>query len=162
MTFDDGHGSKHPVEVMEGGSIVIDIDEPTSEGEVFLGWTDREGTTFQNGDTLTPTSDITLVAQWRDLVVHTVTFFDGRANHAVEKITEGLAATHVPGRMEFHRSADRQLTVVVDYAHNGFAFESLLSSVAGTFTGAKTIAVFGAVGHKAPERRHELPRVAAR
>ena len=80
----------------------------------------------------------------------------------IEKITEGLAATHVPGRMEFHRSADRQLTVVVDYAHNGFAFESLLSSVAGTFTGAKTIAVFGAVGHKAPERRHELPRVAAR
>ena len=80
----------------------------------------------------------------------------------IEKIAEGLATTHVPGRMEFHRSADRQLTVVVDYAHNGFAFESLLSSVAGTFAGAKTIAVFGAVGHKAPERRHELPRVAAR
>ena len=89
VTFDDGHGSKHPVEVLEGESIVIDIDEPTSDGEVFLGWTDREGTIFRNGDTLTPTSDITLVAQWRDLVVHTVTFFDGRANHAVEKVTEG-------------------------------------------------------------------------
>ena len=80
----------------------------------------------------------------------------------IERIAEGLAATRVPGRMEFHRSADRRLTVVVDYAHNGFAFESLLSSVAGTFAGAKTIAVFGAVGKKAPERRHELPRVAAR
>ena len=79
-----------------------------------------------------------------------------------EKIAEGLAATHVPGRMEFYRSADRQLTVVVDYAHNGFAFESLLSTVAGTFAGARTIAVFGAVGGKARERRYELPEVAAR
>ncbi|MBM6676981.1 UDP-N-acetylmuramoyl-L-alanyl-D-glutamate--2,6-diaminopimelate ligase [Olsenella uli] len=79
-----------------------------------------------------------------------------------EKIAAGLAATHVPGRMEFHRSADRRLTVVVDYAHNGFAFESLLSTVAGTFAGARTIAVFGAVGGKARERRYELPEVAAR
>ena len=79
-----------------------------------------------------------------------------------EKIAEGLAATHVPGRMEFYRSDDRQLTVVVDYAHNGFAFESLLSTVAGTFAGAHTIAVFGAVGGKARERRYELPEVAAR
>lgn len=77
-------------------------------------------------------------------------------------IEEGLAATRVPGRMEFYRSQDRQLTVVVDYAHNGLAFESLLSSVAGTFADAHTIAVFGAVGGKAPERRHELPEVAAR
>lgn len=80
----------------------------------------------------------------------------------VEKVAEGLAATRVPGRMEFHRSADRQLTVVVDYAHNGYAFESLLSAVAGTFRGARTIAVFGAVGGKAQERRHDLPSVAAR
>lgn len=79
-----------------------------------------------------------------------------------EKVAEGLAATHVPGRMEFHRSADRALTVVVDYAHNGFAFESLLSSIAGTFGDARTIAVFGAVGGKARERRYELPEVAAR
>ena len=79
-----------------------------------------------------------------------------------EKIAEGLSATRVPGRMEFYRSADRQLTVIVDYAHNGFAFESLLSSVAGTFGDARTIAVFGAVGGKARERRYELPEVAAR
>ena len=80
----------------------------------------------------------------------------------VEKVAQGLAATRVPGRMEFHRSADRQLTVVVDYAHNGYAFESLLSAVTGTFAGARTIAVFGAVGGKAEERRRDLPAVAAR
>lgn len=83
-------------------------------------------------------------------------------NIDANRIAEGLAATHVPGRMEFYRSADRRLTVVVDYAHNGFAFESLLSTVAGTFGDAQTIAVFGAVGGKARERRYELPEVAAR
>ena len=77
-------------------------------------------------------------------------------------IAEGLARTRVPGRMEFYRSTDRQLTAIVDYAHNKLAFESLLSAVAGTFTGARVIAVFGAVGGKARERRHELPEVAAR
>lgn len=79
-----------------------------------------------------------------------------------DAIAEGLARTRVPGRMEFYRSADRQLTAIVDYAHNKLAFESLLSAVAGTFTGARVIAVFGAVGGKARERRHELPEVAAR
>ena len=79
-----------------------------------------------------------------------------------DQIASGLEATRVPGRMEFYRSADRQLTAVVDYAHNRMAFESLLSAVAGTFTGARVIAVFGAVGGKAYERRHDLPEVAAR
>ena len=79
-----------------------------------------------------------------------------------DAIAEGLARTRVPGRMEFYRSADRQLTAIVDYAHNKLAFESLLSAVAGTFRGARVIAVFGAVGGKARERRHELPEVAAR
>ena len=79
-----------------------------------------------------------------------------------DAIAAGLARTRVPGRMEFYRSADRQLTAIVDYAHNKLAFESLLSAVAGTFAGARVIAVFGAVGGKARERRHELPEVAAR
>ena len=77
-------------------------------------------------------------------------------------VVEGLARTRVPGRMEFYRSRDRQLTAIVDYAHNRMAFESLLSAVASTFSGAHVIAVFGAVGGKAEERRHDLPEVAAR
>ena len=79
-----------------------------------------------------------------------------------DAIAEGLARTRVPGRMEFYRSRDHQLTAIVDYAHNKMAFESLLSAVASTFGGARVIAVFGAVGGKAEERRHELPEVAAR
>lgn len=79
-----------------------------------------------------------------------------------DAVVEGLARARVPGRMEFYRSRDRQLTAIVDYAHNKMAFESLLSAVASTFSGAYVIAVFGAVGGKAEERRHELPEVAAR
>lgn len=79
-----------------------------------------------------------------------------------DAVARGLARTRVPGRMEFYRSRDRQLTAIVDYAHNKMAFESLLSAVASTFSGAHVIAVFGAVGGKAEERRHELPEVAAR
>ncbi len=79
-----------------------------------------------------------------------------------DDIVRGLAATRVPGRMEFYHSKDRQLTAVVDYAHNRLAFESLLSAVSSSFAGAQVIAVFGAVGGKALERRHDLPEVAAR
>ena len=79
-----------------------------------------------------------------------------------DAIARGLAATRVPGRMEFYRSKDRQLTAIVDYAHNRLAFESLLSAVSDSFSGAQVIAVFGAVGGKALERRRDLPEVAAR
>lgn len=80
----------------------------------------------------------------------------------IDAIVEGLGRTRVPGRMERYRTADRRVTAFVDYAHNRLAFESLLSAISGTFAGARVIAVFGAVGGKAVERRHDLPEVAAR
>ncbi len=81
---------------------------------------------------------------------------------SIEQIVAGLAVTRVPGRMEFYRSADERLTAVVDYAHNRLAFDSLLSAIQKSFNDAEVIAVFGAVGGKAVERRRDLPEVAAR
>lgn len=81
---------------------------------------------------------------------------------SIDEIVAGLAVTHVPGRMEFYRSADGRVTAVVDYAHNRLAFESLLSAIKGTFADVEKIAVFGAVGGKAIERRRDLPEVAAK
>ena len=81
---------------------------------------------------------------------------------SIDEIVAGLAVTHVPGRMEFYRSADGRVTAVVDYAHNRLAFESLLSAIEGTFADVEKIAVFGAVGGKAIERRRDLPEVAAK
>ncbi len=81
---------------------------------------------------------------------------------SIDQIVAGLAVTRVPGRMEFYRSADERLTAVVDYAHNRLAFDSLLSAIQKSFNDAEVIAVFGAVGGKAVERRRDLPEVAAR
>lgn len=81
---------------------------------------------------------------------------------SIDEIVAGLAVTHVPGRMEFYRSVDGRVTAVVDYAHNRLAFESLLSAIKGTFADVEKIAVFGAVGGKALERRRDLPEVAAK
>ena len=81
---------------------------------------------------------------------------------SIDEIVAGLAVTHVPGRMEFYRSDDGRVTAVVDYAHNRLAFESLLSAIKGTFADVEKIAVFGAVGGKAIERRRDLPEVAAK
>ena len=80
----------------------------------------------------------------------------------VADAARGLSSTRVPGRMEFHRSNDGQLTAIVDYAHNRLSFDALLSGVKEAFAGARMIAVFGAVGGKALERRHDLPEIAAR
>ena len=80
---------------------------------------------------------------------------------SIDQIVDGLAVTRVPGRMEFYRSADERLTAVVDYAHNRLAFDSLLSAIQKSFNEAEVIAVFGAVGGKAVERRRDLPEVAA-
>ena len=80
---------------------------------------------------------------------------------SIDQIVAGLAVTRVPGRMEFYRSADERLTAVVDYAHNRLAFDSLLSAIQKSFNEAEVIAVFGAVGGKAVERRRDLPEVAA-
>ncbi len=80
---------------------------------------------------------------------------------SIDQIVAGLAVTRVPGRMEFYRSADGKLTAVVDYAHNRMAFDSLLGAVRKSYADSELIAVFGAVGSKAVERRHDLPEVAA-
>ena len=80
----------------------------------------------------------------------------------VADVARGLSSTRVPGRMEFHRSNDGQLTAVVDYAHNRLSFDALLSGLREAYPDARMIAVFGAVGGKALERRHDLPEIAAR
>ncbi|MDO4442513.1 MAG: UDP-N-acetylmuramoyl-L-alanyl-D-glutamate--2,6-diaminopimelate ligase [Slackia sp.] len=79
-----------------------------------------------------------------------------------DSIAEGLAHVRVPGRMELVASADENTVCIVDYAHNELSFETLFSSVAREYPGRKVIAVFGAPGGKAVERRECLPRVAGR
>ena len=79
----------------------------------------------------------------------------------IEAIKKGLSKLRVPGRMEVVESKDGRVICVVDYAHNQLSFRSLFSSVKRAFPTSPVIAVFGAAGGKAQERREQLPREAA-
>lgn len=79
-----------------------------------------------------------------------------------DETVRGLARTRVPGRMEIVDAPELGLTGIVDFAHNKMAFSRLFPAVRQEFPGCKVIAVFGATGDKAVERRRELPAEAAR
>ena len=79
----------------------------------------------------------------------------------IDAIKKGLSKLRVPGRMEVVESKDGRVICVVDYAHNQLSFRSLFSSVKRAFPASPVIAVFGAAGGKAQERREQLPREAA-
>ena len=73
-----------------------------------------------------------------------------------EYVRAGLRAAHVAGRMEVYHSADGEVTVVVDYAHNAMSFDALFRSARAEHPDCKLLAVFGAVGGKALGRRRDL------
>jgi len=77
-----------------------------------------------------------------------------------QTITEGLSHATVPGRMEHFRNEERNVDVIVDYAHNELSFEKLFSSIRQEFPGRRLEVVFGCPGDKGLQRREALPRVA--
>ncbi|MBR3159349.1 MAG: UDP-N-acetylmuramoyl-L-alanyl-D-glutamate--2,6-diaminopimelate ligase [Atopobiaceae bacterium] len=79
-----------------------------------------------------------------------------------EAVREGLAHVRVPGRMELIPTFDPKVIGLVDYAHNKLSYQRFFSSVAEEFPGMAVIALFGAPGCKAYERRVELPQEAAK
>ena len=79
-----------------------------------------------------------------------------------EQIREGLAHVRVPGRMELLETENPRVCALVDYAHNKLSYQRFFSSIAQEFAGRRIIALFGAPGDKAQERRFELPQEASR
>ena len=77
-------------------------------------------------------------------------------------IAQGLASCRVPGRMELIGKPESQVLCVVDYAHNALSYQKFFASMAKEFPGRCIVALIGAPGGKAYERRVELPREAAR
>ncbi len=77
-------------------------------------------------------------------------------------IAAGLAHVRVPGRMELLETDDPRVCALVDYAHNKLSYQRFFSSVSKEFAGRRIIALFGAPGDKAQERRRELPEEASR
>lgn len=79
-----------------------------------------------------------------------------------EDMQKALAKTQVPGRMKLLTSGNPKVSCVVDYAHNAMSFESFFQSMREHYGSKKLIAVFGAPGNKAYERRRDLPQIAAK
>lgn len=78
-------------------------------------------------------------------------------------VASGLARAELDGRMMyFHGVGKEPVTVLVDYAHNKISFENVFAAVHQEFPDANYVAVFGATGDKAVNRRYDLGLVASR
>lgn len=75
-------------------------------------------------------------------------------------VRAGLAAVRVPGRAEVI-PLPGEITAVIDYAHNGASFESILSTLAD-YDHGRLIAVFGAGGDRPRLRRRDMADMAAK
>lgn len=77
-------------------------------------------------------------------------------------IQEGLAKIDAPGRMHFYTSEDKQITFMVDFAHNFLSADALFKQVKKAMPDHKQIVVTGSVGSKAVNRRQGLGEAAGR
>lgn len=80
----------------------------------------------------------------------------------LDRIRDGLRRAKAAGRMEVFENPERELVVIVDYAHNRMSFESLYSSTKKEYPGWRIEALFGCPGGKGLQRRQELPEIVAR
>ena len=66
-----GSGTMSALTVKEGASQKLTANSFTRTGYIFTGWNtkaDGSGTSYTNGQTITPTSNLTLYAQWEKLI----------------------------------------------------------------------------------------------
>ena len=80
----------------------------------------------------------------------------------VDEIREGLLDARAAGRMEVFRNEEKDISVIVDYAHNELSFDRVFSSAKEEYPGYRIEAMFGCPGGKGRSRRVDLPRVTAR
>ena len=79
-----------------------------------------------------------------------------------QTMRDALMEAKVSGRMEVFENKERDITVLVDYAHNRLSFERLYTSAVAEYSGKKIVGIFGCPGGKAQARRQELPEVAGK
>lgn len=70
-------------------------------------------------------------------------------------IQNGLKTVKVPGRMEIYTLPNKDVKVIVDYAHNEMSYRALFESVKTTCPDKKKMFLFGCVGGRAFNRRKE-------
>ena len=71
-------------------------------------------------------------------------------------VRSGLRRARASGRMQVYESCDKNVTVIVDYAHNRMSFDALYRSTKAEYPGRSMISVFGCPGSHALQRRQDL------
>ncbi|MCI5855805.1 MAG: UDP-N-acetylmuramoyl-L-alanyl-D-glutamate--2,6-diaminopimelate ligase [Agathobacter sp.] len=77
-----------------------------------------------------------------------------------EKIKNTLKNVHVKGRIELV-PVSPHYTIMIDYAHNAMALESLLTTLR-EYEPGRLVCVFGCGGNRAKSRRYEMGEVSSR
>ena len=77
-----------------------------------------------------------------------------------EAIQKALLAAKVKGRIELVKVSD-DFTLMIDYAHNAMALESLLSTLK-EYKPHRLVSVFGCGGNRSKLRRYEMGEVSGR
>ncbi len=75
-------------------------------------------------------------------------------------IREALKNTHVKGRIEAVKVSD-EFSLLIDYAHNAMALESLLKSLR-KYEPGRLVCVFGCGGNRSKDRRYEMGEVSGK
>ena len=78
----------------------------------------------------------------------------------VEDIREALLRAHVKGRIEMVKVSD-DFTLMIDYAHNAMALESLLTTLK-EYEPHRLVSVFGCGGNRSKLRRYEMGEVSGK
>ena len=73
----------------------------------------------------------------------------------VEDIKKALKVARVKGRIEMIKVSD-DFTLMIDYAHNAMALESLLDTLRD-YHPERIVTVFGCGGNRSKTRRYEMP-----
>ena len=71
-------------------------------------------------------------------------------------VRRGLRIARASGRMQVYESRDKEVTVIVDYAHNRMSFDALYRSTRAEYPGKAMISIFGCPGSHALQRRRDL------
>ena len=78
----------------------------------------------------------------------------------VEKIKQALLHVSVKGRIEIV-PVTKRYTIMIDYAHNAMALESLLTTLR-EYEPGRLVCLFGCGGNRAKSRRYEMGEVSSR
>lgn len=73
-----------------------------------------------------------------------------------DSIRRGLEKTHVPGRMDLFYNKEKDVYVLVDFAHNKLSFTNLFKAIKEEFPERRVVVAIGSAGGKGFQRRKAI------